>query len=108
MPNPQTPYIKDSEQRILNKSFDPEFDVLVFEQLEYDGNALNRKVGSTTLRWEVDGTTIYVGEAKAGASEVAAVWRITKYDTSAGSGKFADGNTSFDNVWDNRGSLTYS
>jgi hypothetical protein len=36
---------KDTEQQILNKSFDPDFQVLVFENLEYNPttNALVRK-----------------------------------------------------------------
>lgn len=42
MANPQTPYTKDSEQRILNKSFDPAFDVLATESLNYNGTALVR------------------------------------------------------------------
>ena len=53
----------------------------------------------------------YVGNAVAGSSSASAVWRIKKlfYD----SGKlvnvyYADGDTEFNNVWDNRASLSYS
>lgn len=42
MSNPQTPYTKDSEQVVLNKSFDPTFDVLATESLAYDGESLVR------------------------------------------------------------------
>lgn len=54
----------------------------------------------------------YFGEAAAGSATSAAVWRIRKItdsgtptDTSI---LFADGDTNFDGVWDNRAALTYS
>src|SRR5574343_1418391 len=52
-------------------------------------------------------TVMYVGEAAAGSATSAAVWRIKKLDTSSGVAlSWADGDTSFDNVWDARASLT--
>lgn len=59
---------------------------------------------------EASGTVTYVGEANPGTATATAEWRIQKIDTSANpiSVKWADGNTSFDNVWDNRASLSYS
>jgi len=56
-------------------------------------------------------TVAYLGEAAPGSSAAAAVWRIQKFTFSAGgdvSSAWADGNANFDNVWDNRASLTYS
>jgi hypothetical protein len=54
-------------------------------------------------------TIIYVGDAEVGSDESDAVWRIQKIDkTNPLSIKFADGNASFDNVWTNRASLTYT
>lgn len=39
---------KDSEQSILNKSFDPEYQVLVVEPVEYDpSGAIKRQVTAT-------------------------------------------------------------
>lgn len=50
----------------------------------------------------------YIGEAAPQSSTAAAVWRIRKLDLTSGvSLLYADGNTFFDNVWDNRTSLSY-
>lgn len=53
----------------------------------------------------------YKGEATAGTAASAASWRISRI-TSQVDGSvdivWADGNTSFDNVWNNRASLSYS
>ncbi len=52
------------------------------------------------------GTYLYVGEAVPGTSTSSANWRIRRVaDTSV---LYADGNSNFDNVWDNRTSLSYS
>ena len=62
----------------------------------------------TLLLDEVSATVSYIGEAQPASSTAASVWRIRKLDTSSGiSLTYADGNTFFDNVWDNRASLTY-
>lgn len=55
-------------------------------------------------------TVTYVGEASLGASESAAMWRIKKLETIGTVFKitWADGNQSFDNVWIDRASLSYS
>lgn len=63
------------------------------------------------LRYDyVDATTSYLGEAVPGSLSSAAVWRV-KLLTFAGDDvtvTYADGDSDFDNVWDNRASLTYS
>jgi hypothetical protein len=52
---------------------------------------------------------LYVGEAASGSSTSAPSWRIKRVDLSSGVILvWADGNSNFDNVWDNRASLTYS
>ena len=54
---------------------------------------------------------IYVGFSSAAVgseNEAAAEWRIYRYDTVADTSLYADGNQAFDNVWDNRESLTYA
>lgn len=58
---------------------------------------------------DVSSTVTYVGEASLGASESAPLWRIKKLETVGSVFKitWADGNQSFDNVWDNRTVLTY-
>lgn len=58
---------------------------------------------------QVTSTLFYVGEATIAAPTSSPIWRIRKIDTSTGVDiKWADGNSNFDNVWDNRSSLTYS
>jgi len=53
----------------------------------------------------------YVGEATPGSANSAAVWRIKRLDESVATDLtilWADGNSSFDNVWSDRASLSYS
>ncbi|MBL0320556.1 MAG: hypothetical protein IPP74_14870 [Alphaproteobacteria bacterium] len=50
----------------------------------------------------------YVGSALPGSSTADAVWQIKKLDETTGLvTTFADGDSNFDNVWDDRASLTY-
>jgi hypothetical protein len=53
---------------------------------------------------------MYKGEAAVGSLESAAVWRISKITIIDDdiSEVWADGNSNFDNVWDNRLSLSYT
>ena len=63
-----------------------------------------------TLIDEVSETVTYIGKAVPGANTSSASWlikRITESGTIT-TVAYADGNSSFDNVWDNRTSLTYS
>jgi hypothetical protein len=59
----------------------------------------------------IDDNHIYIGEANPGSTFSAAVWRI-KYIVILSDGDvsitWADGNDSFDNVWNNRASYSYS
>ncbi len=58
---------------------------------------------------EASATITYVGEAQAGSLTSAASWRVKRISTASGTViTWADGNTNFDNVWDNRASLSYS
>jgi len=53
--------------------------------------------------------TIYVCEAKVGSLSSSPVWRIKKIVSTQGAvTTWADGNADFDNIADNRTSLTYS
>ena len=57
---------------------------------------------------EVD-TVTYVGRAEPGAATSSAIWQISKIiDGAVMQVLFADGNSDFDNVWDDRASLSYS
>ncbi len=58
---------------------------------------------------EASTTVTYIGEASFSSSESLPVWRIYKLLTSGTvmSLQWADGNDEFDNVWDDRASLSY-
>jgi hypothetical protein len=61
----------------------------------------------------IDDTTtadvLYVGLAAIGTATSAATWQVQKISTASGVVvTWADGNSSYDNIWDNRASLTYS
>lgn len=57
----------------------------------------------------LDSNILYIGHAIIGSLESDAVWRIKKLDTTTGIVmEYADGNDRFDNVWDDRESLSYS
>ena len=57
---------------------------------------------------EASATVSYVGKAATGSVTASAVWQVQKLDTTSGLIiTWADSNASFDNVWDNRASLTY-
>jgi hypothetical protein len=63
--------------------------------------------------YDVNGNVIYIGQAYPGNStKSAAVWRIQKLTYDANSNvtdrQFASGSTGFDQVWNNRVSLSYS
>lgn len=50
----------------------------------------------------------YVGKAPPGCPTSSPLWQIMKIDETTGLVKsWADGNGNFDNVWDDRASLTY-
>ena len=66
-----------------------------------------------TIRQQNDssGLPIYIGVAVPGSATSSAVWQIRKFtysDNFLTSVTFADGDEYFDNVWDNRASLSYS
>lgn len=60
----------------------------------------------------VDSTTTYIGKVTPGSvgNTPSAIWQIKKITTSGTitTISFADGNDSYDNIWDNRASLSYS
>lgn len=64
---------------------------------------LNSIVDSTTTA----GVT-YFCESPAGVLSSQAGWRICKYTAADGTFKWADGNTAYDNIADDRASLTYA
>jgi hypothetical protein len=52
---------------------------------------------------------VYLGYSEVGAVDADPVWKIKKIVTTNGADiTFADGDDNYDNVWDDRVSLTYS
>lgn len=117
----------DSEQDILNQSYDVLYRVLAVMMLGTDGtNAVRLKTnsqgevivsntgGEQALQLDDVSTTnmTYIGLAPIGTLTSAASWQIKKLDESATPTTlkilWADGNDTYDNIWDNRTSLTYS
>lgn len=67
--------------------------------------------GAYAQRTDDTGTgTIYRGWTVPGTAPSAGAWRITRIVETSGDFvmTFADGNNNFDNIWDNRASLSYS
>lgn len=70
--------------------------------------------GSYAQRVDKASTTVtYLGWAEPGTATSAAEWRVKRItESSEGSGdyamEFADGDSDFDNVWDDRASLSYA
>ena len=69
----------------------------------------NKETNFSVLLDQSDANTLYIGEAQIASSSSSAVWQIRKLVTSGTvtSMLWADGNQLFDNVWDDRLSLTY-
>ena len=83
--------------------------VLATDQPAIDVNASVESATYTTRIDEASATVTYIGDAAIGSSTASALWRIKKIDTTSGTSiTFADGNGNFDNIWDNRASLSYS
>lgn len=101
---------KYTSQHIDNQSFDETLQIAQNLPLEYDpvGAVKKRITEDLTLLWEVSGSYVYIGEASPGTLESAADWRIQRVNTSTGKIHYADSNSEFDNVWDDRASLTYA
>ncbi len=120
-PNRQNkPDIENSEQGVLNKSFDREYEVLAVEALVFnpDTNTLDRMTqpgssssSSTSYESRNDTTTdtnlVYLGKAIPGTATSAASWQIKRYNKSAGHMSFADDVTTFTKEWDSRTSYSY-
>ena len=65
----------------------------------------------TVLDYDASGDLIYSGKAEGGASKASAGWQIKKYIYTSGNLtdiQYADGNNNYDNIWNNRATLSYS
>jgi len=79
-------------------------------RLEYTSEAGFRTSSETSLTVRVDegATYTYVGEATPGTAQAAAQWRIRRITNADTTTLFADGNSNFDNIWNDRTTLTYA
>jgi hypothetical protein len=96
---------QDNKPLSAEKVWDPSLNIYVWRLLS-GGSAPG------ALRLDDTGTGVsYIGEAPIGTAASAASWRIKKL-TEASDGdvtlEWADGNSDFDNVWNDRASLSYS
>ena len=66
-------------------------------------------IGSLAIQLDAVGSTTYIGEASPGSITSSAIWRIKRIIETGSDSEitWADGNSDFDNIWDNRLSLTY-
>jgi hypothetical protein len=75
-----------------------------FGGLVSDGNYATRIATDTG-----DSNITYIGKAQIGEATSAESWQIQKIDETDGTViTWADGDDSFNNIWDNRESLSYS
>lgn len=112
--NRNTSDTKRSEQSALVNSFDEDFNNIAFENLKWNpGGSLDREVvpelALVTAVDSADSNVTYVGEATTGSPTSTSVWRIKSIDETSGTVvTWADGNSNFDNEWDERENLSYS
>lgn len=87
-------------------------DVAVIGSVSISGtiNASSTPTFYATLLDESTSLVTYVGKADPGTATSSAGWQITRLVSSSTLliTTYADGNSSFDNIWDNRASLSYS
>jgi len=87
---------------------------MMWEQFGHVGNSQDgegyQRIQKTNESIRVDdtGTYVYVGYAKTGSTTSTAVWKIFRVTTTNPVAiEYSDGNAFYDNIWDNRASLTY-
>lgn len=127
-PNNNGNVVKRTSQYIDNLGFNEDTGLKMIEVGGTDGSGVNRLkinadgsinavTGSTSATpnnvlmayKSTDNKVIYIGEAVNASLTSAALWKITRLDTTTLLAvTYADGNLNFDNVWDNRESLTYT
>lgn len=71
---------------------------------------LSTIAGATAIQIDQQSATLfYLGKAAPGTATSSATWLVEKLDLTGGlSITYADGNSNYDNVWDNHLSLSYS
>lgn len=105
--------IQDSEQRILNKALDNDFDALVVSNGVFDGKDLQRAIDPKLMNQVIitAGQITYICIAPAGTARSEEKWQCKKIDESTVNEvtiTWANGNTNFDSSSTDPSSLTYS
>lgn len=65
----------------------------------------------TAISYTAGGKTEFIGKAEPGSNKGSAAWKITKFTYTKDNLtdiQYADGNLIYDNIWDDRESLSYS
>jgi len=84
-----------------------DYDVKTTE--DADGKQLQHMLsGALALKFDEGATYTYIGEALPGSLVGDAVWRVKRLTNADTTILWADGDSSFDNVWNDRASLVYS
>lgn len=106
----QDPAKATSPNRVLNTSFDQEFQTLVQQPMGYDGTNIQRmNADNMATKITVSGSITYVAVAAPGTAQSIAKWQCKKIDETTGTViTWADGNANFDNVATDLTLLTYS
>lgn len=104
-----------SPTHILNQSFDQVLQQLMVELLGFDGSGLQRlNADNLVTKLDYDGGTnpVYIGLATPGTATSEAKWLIRKLTFDGSNNptdiQFATGTPNYDQIWDNRASLSYS
>lgn len=104
--------IKNSEQTLLNTSFDEENNILAVEGFGYNGTTMQRLTADAmATKITVVTTSTYVGIAAPGTAQSEAKWQVKKIDESDASTTvitWADGNANFDNTATDLTALDFS
>lgn len=97
---------------IWNMGFDQDNQLPITESVSLSpgGTVIRPIAGTTMLVDSPDSSTTYIGSAEPGSATSSASWRIQKILISGSitTLSWADGDLNFNNIWDDRGSLTYS
>lgn len=104
-----------TETHILNQSFDQLFQQLMVEMLGFDGQNLQKQNAdnlATQLDYNGGSNPIYIGLAAPGTPTSSALWQIRKLTFDGSNNptaiQYANGSPNFDQIYDNRASLSYS
>jgi hypothetical protein len=121
---PETVEISGNNLHALGRYWDP--DALTYRSSTGNANGIEVWIANPSITTSSSGkealrmakvvagatTTLYVGKAPPNTAEGSAAWSIFRMikdtDTGLTNIKWADGNESYDNVWTNYASLSYS